>query len=370
MRVLHLIGSSGLYGAETVVTTLVRQLRAKGIDSCIGHIRYAGPDALKLEEHLSDCEVFPLLHRGRFDRRILTQLRHEIQRRKIDVVHCHGYKPDLYGWIGARFAHIPVISTCHLWTRATRALRLYAVIDGWILRHFDRVVGVSDPIVADLKSAGVEDQALLCIPNGITMGSYATVLPAYRKLFPCDAHIFGAACRQVKAKGVDILLRAMARVAPLVPRARLLIAGSGPFIDEYRHLARELEIADKVVFLGHVQSMPGFYASLDTFVLSSLDEGLPMALLEAMASARVVIATDVGSVKSLVRNEETGILIPPGNLTALTSAMLSVTSNYERLSHLGAAARWHVRVYYSDTRMTQRYADVYQQMCNADRGPR
>ena len=144
-----------------------------------------------------------------------------------------------------------------------------------------------------------------------------TAAPVYRNLFDPDAFIFGIACRQVAAKGVDLLLRAIPRVSALAPTTRFLIAGDGPRLNEYAELARSLEVDDKVVFLGRCNSMPEFYASLNTFVLPSRDEGLPIALLEAMASGRMVIATDVGSVGSVVHDQETGLLIAPDNLEAL-----------------------------------------------------
>ena len=364
MRVLQLIGSTGIYGAEAVVGSLARGLPALGIDTCIGHVRYASAAALKLEDHLPGCDVIPIPQRNRFDLSILRELRTEIKRRDITAIHSHGYKPDVYGRIVASLAGIPVVSTCHLWTKATKALRAYARVDAVMLRRFDRVVAVSAPILEELKSAKIPQEKLVHIPNGIAVSDFASAVPAYRSLFPPNSFIFGAACRQVEAKGIDILLHSMSRIAGLVPRARLLIAGDGPRLNQYRELARELGLAREIVFLGRCDAMPEFYASLDTFLLPSLDEGLPIALLEAMASARAVIATDVGSVKSAVQNHVTGFLIPAGSAESLTSAMLSVTSNQDRLARLGMAARAHTLTHFSIQKMLSRYADLYREVCS------
>jgi glycosyltransferase involved in cell wall biosynthesis len=286
-------------------------------------------------------------------------LRTEVKRRQIKAIHSHGYKTDFYGRIVASLAGIPIVSTCHLWTKSTKALRVYARFDAVMLRRFDRVVAVSEPILQELKCAKIPDRKLVHIPNGILAAQFNSAPPAYRSLFPRNTFIFGAAGRQVAAKGFDILLQAMSQIAGLVPRARLLIAGDGPKLEMHREMARQLGIQDKVVFLGRCEIMPEFYASLDTFLLPSLDEGLPIALLEAMASARTVIATDVGSVSSAVRNHATGLLIAPGNVEQLVSAMLSVVSNQERLSRLGAAARVEILTKFSSQRMVKRYADLY-----------
>ena len=362
MRVLELIGSTGFYGAESVVASLARGLPCAGVDVCVGHVRYARRETLKLEDQLLNCDVVPLTHASAFDPGVVRQLRRIVKRRAIDVIHCHGYKPDFYGRIAGALAGVPVVSTCHLWTRATRALRMYARLDGIILRRFDKVVAVSKPILEDLRSARVPEHKLVHIPNGISVTDFISAVPAYRSMFPPRTFLFGAAGRQVHAKGFDLLLQAMSRVVGLVPRARLLIAGTGPLLDEYRHMTRDLNIEDHVIFLGRCDTMPEFYASLDAFLLPSRDEGLPIALLEAMASARTVIATDVGSVKSAVRNHSTGLLIAPDSLESLTSAMLSVISNHERLSKLGNAARIEIVSSFSSRKMVNRYAELYREV--------
>lgn len=358
-RILQLIGSTGFYGAEAVVATLVKELPAAGIETCVGHIRYAHPDALRLEDHVKDCEVFSLAHHRRFDAAILKHLLGEIKRRNITVIHSHGYKPDFYARFIARTAGISIVSTCHLWTKATRTLKAYARLDALVLRGFRRVVAVSEPIYEELKTAGVPEYKLIYIPNGISVKPFFAARPLYRGLFPRGTFLFGSACRQVNAKGLDLTLQAMAQVSGIFPHTGLIIAGDGPKLNEYRQLAQQLGIADKVIFLGHCTTMPEFYASLDTFLLASRDEGLPMALLEAMASSRMAIACNVGSVNKVIRDWENGLLIPPDQLDALVAAMLSVISNRSRLACFGSAARDHILTYYSSSEMVRRYADLY-----------
>lgn len=365
MRVLQLISSTGYYGAESVVAALAEKLPSSGIETFVGHIRYGGRKVLCLENYLRNCEVIPFEHTSRFDIGIVQRLRRELKRRCIDAIHSHGYKPDFYGGLAAKLSNIPVMSTCHLWTRATPALRSYANLDAMMLRRFDRVVAVSEPIFHELHSAGVPVRNLALIPNGISIAQFKTAAPVYRNLFDPDAFIFGMACRQVAAKGVDLLLRAIPRVSALKPSARFLIAGDGPRLKEYVELARSLDVDDKVVFLGRCNSMPEFYASLNTFVLPSRDEGLPIALLEAMASGRMVIATDVGAVGSVVHDQENGLLIAPDNLEALILAMLSVLSNRDHLGRFGCAAQSQVTSNFSNRRMVCRYAELYQELRTA-----
>jgi glycosyltransferase involved in cell wall biosynthesis len=362
MRILQLISSTGYYGAESVVATLAEKLPSVGIDSVVGHIRYGGSKVLCLENHLRNCEVIPFEHTTRFDLGVVQSLRKELKRRRIDAIHSHGYKPDFYGGLAAKLSKIPIMSTCHLWTKATPALRKYANLDAMILRRFDKVIAVSEPIFHELQLAGVPARNLALIPNGISTGRFSTAAPVYRALFDPDAFIFGMACRQVEAKGVDLLLRAIPRVSNLAPSARFLIAGDGPRLTQHAELARSIGVYDKVIFLGRCNSMPEFYASLNTFVMPSRDEGLPIALLEAMASGRMVIATDVGSVSSVIRDQVNGLLIPQDNLDSLILAMLSAVSNRDHLSRFGNAAQTQVSSNYSYGRMVRRYAELYQEM--------
>ena len=363
MRVLQLIGSTGFYGAEAVVTTLAQTLPSLGLETYIGHIRYSGDRAgFRLEEHAGGCTVIPIEHNSRVDPGLVLRLRAELKRLGIDAIHSHGYKPDLYGGIAAKLAGIPMLSTCHLWTRATCALRGYAHIDKIALQLFDKVVAVSEPIFAELQSAGIPTERLALIPNQISAERFAEGKPTFRTLFREPVFLFGLACRQVAAKGIDLLIQSAAMVSKLFPDTRFLIAGDGPKAQEYRELARAFHMESKVIFLGRCDAMPDFYASLDVFVLPSLDEGMPIALLEAMASGKPVIASNVGSIDRLVRDKVNGLLIAPGDFNALTVAMLSLASERDGLPQLGDEARRDVLQHHSGRQMASQYLKLYQDM--------
>lgn len=363
MRVLQLIGSTGFYGAEAVVTTLARSLPSLGVETLIGHIRYCSGDTLfRLEAHAPGCTVIPLEHRHRLDMGLVLRLHAELKKHDIDAIHSHGYKPDVYGGIVAKMAGVPILSTCHLWTRSTRSLRGYAHIDKLVLRKFDKVVAVSEPILDELRRDGISDERLSFIPNQISAEQFAAGEATIRKLFREPAFIFGTACRQVSAKGVDIFLKSAAMVSKQFPNARFLVAGDGPKAAEYRQIATSLDLDSKLMFLGRCEAMPDFYASLDAFVLPSLDEGMPIALLEAMASGRAVIATNVGSVDRIIRNRVNGLLIAPGDSDALTAAMVSLISDQKSLARMGHEAQEDVMAHHSGESMSTRYRDLYLDM--------
>jgi len=120
-----------------------------------------------------------------------------------------------------------------------------------------------------------------------------------------------------------------------------------------------LGLAEKVRFIGRSNSIPDFYASLNVFLLPSIDEGLPIALLEAMAAGLPVIATAVGSVDEVLHNNLNGLLIPPGDVAEIESAMLALAASRELRQQLGAAARSSVLTNHTDRQMAAKYADLY-----------
>lgn len=360
MRVLQLISSTGSYGAEAVVCSLARRLPEFGMDVSVGHIRYiGGRHTFRFEDYAPDINVLPVEHRYRLDGALIANLRSAILHVAPDVIHCHGYKPDIYGGRLARLLKIPIISTCHLWTRSTAALRIYAKLDAMVLRQFSSVVAVSTQIYEELSASGIADSNLLYIPNGVATQKYSASTPSLRYLFPPDAIVFGMACRQVHAKGVDVMLHAMALLSGMERKIYALIVGDGPNLQAYKRMADGLGITSRVIFAGRQENMPGAFASMDAFALPSRDEGLPIALLEAMASSLPVIATGAGSVPEVFSGREIGYLIPKENPAALAEAMLKLALEPRLRTIFGSHAHNAVEENYSECRMVRSYAELY-----------
>ncbi|MHB1020778.1 MAG: glycosyltransferase family 4 protein [Acidobacteriaceae bacterium] len=365
---MQLISSTGFYGAEAVVCALARGLPEFGIDVSVAHIRYTGDgDTFRFERHASDIDVIPIEHRHRIDRTLSAHLKDAILRVSPDLIHCHGYKPDLYGLRLARSLDLPIISTCHLWTRSTAALRIYAKLDARVLRQFNSVVAVSLPIRQELIASGISDKNIHFIPNGVATERFSSATPSLRNLFPANAVVFGMACRQVHAKGVDVMLHAMALLSGMEERIHILIIGDGPRLRHYKRMAEDLGVVSRVIFAGRQEDMPSVFASMDVFLLPSRDEGLPIALLEAMASGLPVIATPVGSVPEVFRGRDIGYLIPQENPAALAEAMLQLARNPWLRKTMGLHAQNVVKEEYSEERMVRAYAELYRRTLLAER---
>jgi len=168
-------------------------------------------------------------------------------------------------------------------------------------------------------------------------------------------------------KGIDVYLRAAASVAGVVPEARFVVVGEGPDRGKLERLVDELKIGGRVSMLGRREDMPGVYASLDVVVSSSRQEGLPMAILEGMASGLPLVATAVGEVPTVV-SEGTGVLVPADDVGALTAGISELLRDPERRARLGAAARKLIEDEYSAERMTADYLRVYDEAIAARGG--
>lgn len=170
-----------------------------------------------------------------------------------------------------------------------------------------------------------------------------------------DGSTVGVACRLEHQKGVDVLLEAVARL----PEVNLVVAGSGSREDALRRLAEQLGIRDRVDFVGWLSHVEELLAGIDLFVLPSRSEALPLAILEAMQGGVPVIATDVGSVRELVRDGETGLLVPPEDPVLLEKAIRRMLADFAGRERMRTAAQQLAMEEFSVDRMVHEYQNLY-----------
>lgn len=371
LRVLHLINSSGFFGAENVVLQLATQLTAMGHDVTVGVFKDSrGSDtelATRAAERGIGVRIFAC--DGRSDFGTAREIGAVVRAAKVDVVHSHGYKANLY----ARVARFPRdskrVSTSHNWIDSSRKMRFYNRLDRLVLRGFDAVVAVSGQVRTTLERAGVKPEKIFDIGNGVDTDLFRrtcnTDLRAALGL--SGARVVGTIGRLGREKGHACLLDAAQKVVAELPDVRFLIVGDGVLRQELAAHVANLGIADKVVFAGKRDDIPDLLSVMDVFVLPSLLEGHPMALLEAMAARRAVIATSVGEVPRIIANAEQGIVIPPGDRRAIARAIMELLQD-DRLRHR-IAENAHARItqHYSARGMARAYERVYRSLVGRER---
>jgi glycosyltransferase involved in cell wall biosynthesis len=179
---------------------------------------------------------------------------------------------------------------------------------------------------------------------------------------PTQEQLVGTACRLEPVKGIPTLLKAIALVAKKHSSVRLVIAGEGSWRNRLEEEAAQLGVQDKVSFLGWQDDVATLLGSWSIFVLPSLDEGFGVAVLEAMASGLPVVASDVGGLRELVQDGQTGFLVPPNDVNQLADKLLFLLDDPDLRMRMGIAARSRAREAFSITEMVKKTTDVYERL--------
>jgi glycosyltransferase involved in cell wall biosynthesis len=293
------------------------------------------------------------LRRGRFDPRILSDLVSLARERGARILHVHGYAAADFGRLAARAVGAKLVLHEHF---ADPRMPLYQALADRLLRgRTDGAIAVSRSTREFLvKQRSVPEDRVRLIWNGAPLDEFAPVpreraLAVRRELgLPDDALVVGTIGRLNAQKGHRFLLEAAAILLPRQPRARLLVAGDGDLMGELRSQAAALGIADRVVFAGHRTDVPGLLGALDVFCISSLYEGTPLALFEAMAAGKAIVSTSVDGCREVLEDGVTGVLVAPADAAALADGLDRVLGDASLRAALGrqalaASRRYDVR---------------------------
>ena len=282
--------------------------------------------------------------------------------RRPDVMHVHSGV-----WLkaarAARMAGVPrVVHTIHglldpePWHSA--------VLKRFAARHTDTIVAVSEPLRHHLvEDVGVDAAKVQVILNGVDTSHFHPggdrAALRTRLGFAADGPVIGHVARLAAIKNQALLLDAFANVLRERPSAALVIVGDGDERPRLESRIAERGIGDAVRLVGEVDDAAAFYRDFDVFALTSNNEGTSMSVLEAMASGVAVVATSVGGSPALLNHGDCGILVPPGDVDALTRSLLSLIADDVRRERLGHNGRLHVQRAYSADAMCRRYVEVY-----------
>ncbi|RQW05867.1 glycosyltransferase family 1 protein [candidate division KSB1 bacterium] len=293
-----------------------------------------------------------------------------IRKEKPDIVHTHTAKAGAVGRLAAFFARTPVIlHTFHghsFENYFSRPLTTFFILLERILARIStRIIAISELQKADLtekyKIARPDRVALVKI--GLELGPYLArgkTNDLKQSLgLADDAILVGTVGRLVPIKNFAMALRVMAKIRISNPRVHLCIAGDGPERGRLAELAKELDLHQAVHMPGWIFNMPSFYAGIDIFMLTSLNEGTPVSILEAMASRCPVVATAVGGVPDLIKDKVNGYCCASNDVTAMSNHINSIIKNQKMASDLCEAARQFVIQEYSKEKFISEIEDLY-----------
>ena len=354
-------------GAEVLAADLVRRLsnRYRFLFLCLDSI---GP----LGELLSG-EGFKVADLGRrpgLDWPLAGRARKLLRRHEVSLLHAHQYTPFFYSAVGRGLGGPPIIFTEHgrHYPDCRKIRRVLA--NRFLLRPRDRVTAVGQFVKQTLvDNEGIPAKRIEVIYNGIDPAPFADAnCEETRKSVRIELGIDPeqAVALQVArfhpVKDHALSLRAFANAARENPQAVLLLAGDGEEFQEAESTAAALGIDGRVRFLGVRTDVPRLMAAADLFVLSSLSEGVSLTLLEAMAAALPIIATEVGGNGEVVVHGETGLLSPRGDGDALAANLAFLFRDPRRRDAMGRAGRARLLTKFTQQRMHDQYAALYDQM--------
>jgi glycosyltransferase involved in cell wall biosynthesis len=371
MRILHLVHSEGVYGAELILLYLAREQQQHGHEVAVGSMRDPGTPQTEFEQLAAawGVPVVPIRIAPRPTPGVIRALLGHVRAFRAEVLHSHGYKANILLGLLPRGVRPPMLATLHGWTSTPglSALRLYEYLDRWAIGRLDALVVVTSGMLDLPALRTIAAAKKYVIENGIPARALrladlkagaAPALPRELSNFVQRRPTLIAIGRLSAEKGFALLIDAFARARVETGGLhQLLIVGEGPLrVDLARQIAA-LKLEDSVLLPGYVAGADRLLETAAGFVLSSSTEAMPLAVLEALQWPAPILATAVGAIPELLQQGEAGQLVPPDNLQALTEGLATLMSARAGAPVGAAAAQAHR---YSSARMAEQYLRVYE----------
>lgn len=364
LSVMQIIGNSVIGGAERHLLELVQGLGRSGVGVQVICPR-PGPLTEQLETLSIPVRCIEMVSpwpgdEYALDAQALETLAAVLREMRPDVVHSHLYPAHLHASLAAQEVGIPaIVHTAH-----TIIVRPGDVLLSHITTAY--TIAVSHAAARLLLNAGVPPERIEVIYNGVAPEHFEqdreAVERARANLNLGPGSVLGTVARLSPEKGIDVLLRAVQRVKRIFPAVTALVIGDGPQAAQLHRLAGELELHESVRFLGARHDVPVLNRLLDVFVLPSREEACPMALLEAMAAGKAVVATAVGGSPEVLTSPTDGWLVPPDDPGALADGLLMLLGDPTRRAAMGVAAQKKVAAQFTRDRMVRDTLAFYQRL--------
>lgn len=356
LKILHIDPEEGWGGGECQVLGLVTSLSARGHEN---HLLCHPQGALLRAAQAQKIATLPIVVRNDVDLRPVFSLRRLIRAQGYDIVHFHTKRAHaLSFWLGRARPELRYVVTRRMDYPVKR--NWYA---GWLYnRKVDGVVAISRKIAEVLVEGGVRREKIRVIHSGIDPAPFQRGVEARAG---SGEKVIGTVAVLEERKGHRFLLEAAALLKARGQRVRCRIAGEGSQREALEKMVRDLGLQEEVVFLGFVSDIPRFLSSVDIFVLPSVYEGLGIAILEAMAAGKPVVASRAGGIPELVTDQVTGLLVPPKDPLALAQAIARLLSQNGLVRLMGDKGRAEVFDHFTMEQMAKKNEDYYYEMRHA-----
>lgn len=363
INILYVINSLNNGGAETLAIRLAEMIDCKRFNLYVCSLSDIGP----LRDTIKSRNI-PFVTLGKNegkDIRVAFKLRKILKKLNIDIIHTHNQGPLLYSYLATLFcSKYLLVHTEHInMLKEFSYEKKHLLYNSVLYRKLDGFISIAKHLTADFIA-----QYDLSRARVATISNCVNVVDLPKKFHrnlkddlaiedgtPLIGNI--SALRQQKDQAT--LIRAIGIVRETYPDVILAIAGDGELRDELTALTEQLKLSDTVHLLGYRSDINELLSQFDVFVLSSLYEGLPLCILEAMAANKPVVATDAEGTNELIIDDQTGLLVPRKDPEALAAAIITLLGDPARASSLGTAARQLIEEKYNSKQMIEQYEQYY-----------
>lgn len=367
MKVLHLISGGDTGGAKTHIISLLKGLN-KSIDAkVICFIK----DTFYEEALQAGINIDVYEQESRKDMSIVNKLADEINNEGYDIIHCHGARANFIAMFLKRKVNKPMITTIH----SDYALDfkdnfykriIYTSLNSMALRRFDYYIAISDSFKEMLIDRGFKANKIYVSYNGIDMDiknkySKEEFLKEYNVENKYNL-IVGIVARLHKVKNHETFIMAASKVLDKRNDILFLIAGTGNEETRLKELVKNLDLEDNIKFLGYMKDPYSFYNAIDINTLTSLSESFPYVILEGAVMKKTMVSTNVGGISRLIKDDYNGYLFDVKDVDNLSSKILELADNSNKLQTLGENLYEDVKMNYSSESMANRHIEIYKEV--------
>ena len=358
MNVLFIANHLNVGGISSYLFTLAGGLKERG------HNVYVASSGGELVDRFKNAGIIhiqaPLRTKSEVSPKIIVsflKLSGRVRKLNIDVLHSNSRTTQVLGDLLSRYkGGICHVFTCHGFFKPKLSRRLFPCWGKAVIAISSQV---KEHLLLDFK---LDEKKISVINNGIdtaSFGEFSARERIRRELGVNDASLVGIIARLSDVKGHTYLLRAMRDVIKSFPSAKLLIVGEGKTGEALVEEANDLGIKDKVIFLAQAQNNRDMLAAMDVFVMPSLQEGLGLALMEAMAQGLAVVGSSAGGIKTLIQDNHNGLLVRPADSAGLAQAVIKLLGDQQLRRELGMNARKFIMDNFSAEKMVAQTEGVY-----------
>lgn len=373
VNVLQFICPSGFYGAERWIMALARNLKPDRVKCLLAVTDESGHQNLEILDRFGELglESHRIKMGSRFDIRVILKLVRLIRKKRIHIIHTHGYKSDIIGLVAARLAGIRSVSTPHGFgvVNDDFKLRMFARIGYRILRYFDKIVPLSEEIEGEINRLKIPSARVRLILNGVDLDEIESLKtdggPDYFRNEDAKIVYVG---RLDTGKNIHELIHSFDLLYKEIKNVRLVIIGDGTHRQALERLAGGMSSRSRIEFMGYRKDRLVLLKECDIFSMTSVREGIPRCLMEAMAMGLPVVAYDIPGVDTLVTHRKTGLTTQPGNIEGIKDNWKLLINDKAVSKTIAANGKDHVFETFSASRMAAEYSSLFLELTQDSAG--